>query len=231
MRKLGEALKAAVSEGYEPAEGAAAKSALMNENRRRVFEYLAWHPCATAGEVARALAVSDPTASWHLAKLVEAGYAQAARRGSGRGFCASDLGLQESEMSIWAALSERGAPRALAHVLTTPGLTTGQLAGKMVQRSAGRALRALREAGLVVAVVDGRFHRYYPGGAVSAIERSAPRRLRDFRRRLVRRLERDRLAPEVRMAPGDILEVDVRFGAERATLRLPAASLLAGRLA
>jgi len=229
VRRLGDALKAAVSEGYEPSEGSAARSALMNENRRRVFEYLAWHPCATVGEVADALAVSDPTAAWHLAKLVEAGYAQPVQAPS-RSFCAAGLNLQEAEVSVLAALARGDAPRALALVLTTPGLTAGQLAAKMERRSARRVLQELADAGLLVAVVDGRFRRFYPGGAVSAIERNASRRLRDFRRRLLRRLEQDRLAPELRMAPGDAVEIDLHFGDDRATLRLPTASLITGRL-
>ena len=231
MPRLGEALKAAVSDGYEAAEGVAARSVLMNGNRRRVFEYVAWHPCATASEVARALAVSGPTAAWHLGKLLEAGYVQQARRGRLRTFHASGLGLAEAEAAGLAALAQPGAARALAAVLTAPGLTAAQVAAKLERRTAHGPLHALLAAGLAVAVADGRYRRYYPGGSVTSIERNAPRRLRDFRRRLARRLEQDRLSPEVRMAPGDVVEIDVRFGEERATLRLPAGSLLAGRLA
>ena len=37
MRKLGEAMKQVVSDAYEAEEGVAAKSALMNANRRRAL--------------------------------------------------------------------------------------------------------------------------------------------------------------------------------------------------
>ena len=230
MPKLGEALKALVSENLRAEEGTATQSVLMNRNRRRVFEFVAWHPCATASEVAQALAVSDPTAAWHLAKLAEAEYVQEARRGRRRVFHATALGLTEPEVEGFAALGEPGASRTLRHVLATPGLTAGELAAKAKRPSARRPLHALLAAGLVVTVQDGRYRRYYPGAVVSAIERAAPRRLRDFRRRLLRKLQRDRLAPEVRLAPDDVAEIDVRFGEERATLRLPVGSLLVGRL-
>jgi len=231
VRKLGEAMKQVVSDAYEAEEGVAAKSALMNANRRRAFEYVAWHPGATATEVARALDASDPTAAWHLRKLVDAGYVQETRLPRARVYCVASLGLAQAEITGLAALSNADAARAFTSVVTTPGLTGTQIADRMGASSARASLRSLIAANLVVAVTDGRFRRYYAGAGVAAIERTSARRLRDFGRRLVRKLERDRLSPEARRAPGDVLEIDLRFGDERATLRLPAGSLLAGRLA
>ena len=229
-RKLGAALKAVVSEAYESESHAAAKSALMNENRRRVFEYLAWHPCCTAAEIARALSVSRPTAAWHLAKLVEVGYAIGAPRGRDRRYCAAGMGLAEPETAALTALANHGASRIFLEAITTPGLTGTQLAQRLNRESVRAAIRALVTANLLVAVDDGRYRRYYPGGAASALEKNAAKRLRDFRKRLLRRIEADGLSPEVRAVPGDVVELDVRFGDERATVRLPATSFLAGRL-
>ena len=231
MRKLGEALRRVVSDAYVAEEAVAVRSALMNANRRRAFEYVAWHPGATATEVARALAASEPTAAWHLRKLAEAGYVQEVRVGRTRVYCPAGLGLRDGEVAGLVALSDARATRALHIVLTTPGLTAPQIAGRVGGASVRGALRALLGTGLVVAIVDGRYRRYYPGAGVADLERGSGRRLREFGRRLVRRLERDRLSPEARAAPGDVLEIDVRFGEERATLRLPAGSLLAARLA
>jgi len=229
-RRLGSALKAVVSEVYEAEPRTAAKSALMNENRRRVFEYLAWHPCCTTAEVARALSVSGPTAAWHLAKLVEAGYAIGISRGRDRQYCAAGMGLADAETATLAALADPGASRVFLEAIATPGLTAAQLARKVGVGNARRAIRDLVAANLLVAVEDGRYRRYYPGEAASSLEKNAARRLREFRKRLLRRIEADRLSPEVRAAPGDVVEIDVRFGGERATMRLPGTSLLAGRL-
>ncbi len=229
MRKFGEALREVVAERYEGEEGVAARSVLMNANRRRVFEYVAWHPCAGAAEVARALRVSGPTATWHLAKLVDAGYAQETRRGRRRVYHPAGLGLGASEIEGLAALAEPGAVEIVALVLRTPGLTPRDLAAKG-KGGLRRTARALAAAGLLATVADGRFRRYYPGPALAAIERTAPKRLRSFRRLLLRQLSRDRLSPVPRAAPGDVLEIDVRFGGERATIRVPKESLLAGRL-
>lgn len=229
MRKLGQALKQVVSERSEAEEGGAAKSALMNANRRRVFEYVAWHPCATAGEVARAIRVGGPTAAWHFAKLVEAGYIQASRHGRRRLFHVAGLGLDASDVSGLAALAEPRASDVLTLVVESPGLTATDLADK-IGTNVRRAVRLLADARLVASVADGRYRRYYPGPALGAIERTAPKRLRTFRRQLLRMLASDRLAPEARAAPGDVLEIDVRFGDVRATIRVPTESLLAGRL-
>jgi len=231
VRRLGDALKQVVSDAYVAEAGAAARSVLMNANRRRAYEYVVWHPCATATEVARALEASDPTAAWHLRKLAEAGYVQAERRGRARVYVASGLGLAEAEVAGLAALADPDGARVLATALATQGLTGSQLAERIGRSSVRGSLRALAASGLLVAVQDGRYRRYYPGAGVAALERTAAKRLREFGRRVVRKLERDRLAPEARRAPGDVLEIDVTFGDERATLRLPAGSLLAGRLA
>ena len=160
MRKLGDALKQVVGEGYEAEAESGAASVLMNDNRRRAFEYVAWHPCCTAGEVARALGVRDPTAAWHLRKLAEAGYVQEFRFPRGRVYGAAGLGLEPPDVAGLAALSEANTPRALALVLTTPGLTAMELAAKMDRRSARGPLRAMLASGLVVAVAAGRYRRY-----------------------------------------------------------------------
>ena len=230
MRKLGEALKAVVSEAYDAETSAAPRGALMNANRRRVFEHVAWHPCCTVADVTRALRLSGATAAWHLHKLVEAEYVNEVRVGRVGRYLASGLGLDPEEVAVLAALAHAISGQAFAIALTTPGLTAEELAGRLGRKSARRPLRALVAASLVVPVVDGRYRRYYPGPAVSTLEKNAGRRMRDFRRRLLRRLEGDRLAPQVRTAPGDVLEVDVVFGDERATMRLPMGSLLATRL-
>src|SRR3972149_1847892 len=111
-------------------EGVAAGPALMNSNRRRVFEYVAWRPCATTGEVARALEVSDPTAAWHLRKLVEAGYVQPMRQGRRVVFHAASLGLEATEAAGLAALSEADAASILPFVLATPGLPPAALSAE-----------------------------------------------------------------------------------------------------
>jgi hypothetical protein len=229
-RRLGAALKAVVSEEHEAEPSGTARSVLKNENRRRVFAYLVWHPCATPPEIARALSVSGPTASWHLGKLVAAGYATGPPRGRGRRFWASGMNLTEPEIAALAVLANPRASRIFVEALATPGLTGAQLAAKVGRGSARRDIHDLVGVNLLVAVEDGRFRRYYPGTAASALERTAAKRLREFRKRLLRRLEDDRLSPEVRAAPGDVVEVDVRVGGERRSLRLPRTSLLAGRL-
>ena len=229
-RKLGAALKAVVSEEYGSESKGAAESALMNENRRKVFEYVAWHPGCSPGEIARALSVSGPTASWHLGKLVAAGYATGPLRGRNRRFSAAGMNFTESEMSALSALADSTANRIFLDTLATPGLTGAQLASKGRRGGAHRAIRQLVDADLLVTVEDGRFRRYYPGPAADVLEKGAVKRLREFRKRLVRRLQVDRLAPEVRAAPGDVVEIDLHFGGEHTTIRLPASSLLAGRL-
>jgi len=230
VRKLGQALKQVVSEPVETERGAAARSVLMNANRRRVFEYVAWHPCCAAAEIAHALDVSGPTAAWHLRKLAEAGYVVEPVLGRARRYHVAGMALEPNELGGLAALADETARSALAAIVQRPGVTTRDLADRTDRAGLRRAVRTLAAAGWISTVVDGRFRRYYPGPTLAAIERSAPRRLRDFRRRLLRRLERDWLAPEARPAPGDVLEIDIRFGGVKATLRVPTESLLRSRL-
>jgi hypothetical protein len=145
-------------------------------------------------------------------------------------FHPAGLGLDDAELATLAALARPPASDLFRLAMETPGLTAVELAERVGRAGARRATRTLVAANVLVAVADGRYRRYYAGAAAAALEKNAGRRLRDFRRKLLRRLEEDQLAPEVRTAPGDAMEIELRFGDERATIRVPSASLLAGRL-
>ena len=77
MPKIGDALKKAVEvkpQEVEDTSRARLSSALMNANRRKIFQFLITHPCSNTSQIAETLELSRSTISWHLDYLVKSGY-------------------------------------------------------------------------------------------------------------------------------------------------------------
>jgi hypothetical protein len=74
---------------------------------------------------------------------------------------------------------------------------------------------------MIVPVIDGRFKRYFPTDSVAAIENESIKRLRQFKRFLMKKLEGDRLNPEVHMSRTREAEIQIRIGKTRSTIAVP----------
>jgi len=75
--------------------------------RSRMLSYLLSGHCASAGELARAVSVSAPTASGHLAKLLDAGLVACEPRGRHRYYRLADAEVAHA-LEALALLAERG---------------------------------------------------------------------------------------------------------------------------
>jgi DNA-binding transcriptional ArsR family regulator len=229
-RRLGEALRQRVVEDAmpQPILGGEGESILMNPNRQRILEHLAFHPCSSLAQVAAALRMSGPTVQWHVAKLTRARYLRGLPSGRSQLYYPADLPLDAAETSILATVNGFGAGRLLALIAAHPGLTLRQLseaAGVGVGAARLQSVR-LASSDLAVVVTDGRYRRFYPGGALARLDRGARRKLRVFRARLLKRLEMERLRPRARPTLSREHEIELQVGDRAYVLRLPANSLL-----
>jgi len=228
-RRLGEALRAMVSAeaGGERASGAG-ESVLMNPNRQRIFEFLCFYPCSTPSQISQALRMSGPTVQWHLVKLARAEYVRDSPSGRSHLYFPAGLGLDDLELATLTAVNGLGGSRLLSVVVAQPGLTLRQL-GEATGLGAGAVrLQASRlaNAGLLVVVTDGRYRRFYPSEAILRLEKAARRKLRAFRARLLKRMERERLSPTTQLSLSREQEVQIRVGDRAYVMRLPSGSLL-----
>jgi DNA-binding transcriptional ArsR family regulator len=202
MAKIGDALKRAVEtrpeDGADTTSGARPSSALMNANRRRIFQFLCSRPCSDLSATSAGVGLSRSSVSWHMDALVEADYLTVFMRSGRPRYCPSGL-VSPANMALFAALAEDGCGAVLTTVTVTPGMDRAMLASATGMGSAkvGRCVSSLLEVGLLARVRDGRHARYFPTDRLEAAMPAERRALKEFVRRLVRRLAAEHLRPDV----------------------------------
>jgi predicted transcriptional regulator len=224
-KKMGEALKEIVGEGTDE-EGETKRrpvSVLMNPNRQRIFQFLCNFPCSHQKRIATRLELSNPTVRWHLQKLVRSGYVKGKVVRGRTIFYPAEMvsGNRAIEAFYW--MGNRGVNLIFRTVLENQGCTIQDLTEAM---DGGRSkirsgLATLEKLGMIVPVVDGRFKRYFPTDEVSTIESENRKRLRQFKRFLMKKLVSDRLNPEVHMSRSREAEIQIRIGKTRTNLTIP----------
>jgi DNA-binding transcriptional ArsR family regulator len=159
--------------GRGDADVSAVAALLAEPSRAAMLMALTDGRALAAGELARAGGVSAPTASAHLARLLEAGLVTVVQQGRHRYYRLADAEVAEV-MEVLARISPRPAVRSLrqstrARLLAEARTCYDHLAG----RAGVELLGALVEGGHLVAVDDG-----YPGAAPDAYVVSATGRVR-----------------------------------------------------
>lgn len=222
---MGEALKRVVGEGAEERDKERRRpvSVLMNPNRQRIFQFLCTFPCSHQKRIAGGLELSNPTVRWHLEKLMRGGYVMSTEVSGRVVYYPSEMIAGDRAIATFFWMGDREVNSLFRAVLENQGATIEELAETMEGgRSKVRsALTTLERLGLIVPVVDGRFKRYFPTDEVSNIESENVKRLRQFKRFLMKKLEEDRLNPEVRMSRTREAEIQIRIGRTRSFLYIP----------
>jgi DNA-binding transcriptional ArsR family regulator len=230
---LGKALQRAVGvPGQQEARpGRGRSSALMNSARQELLMYLSRNPCSHMRAIARGLGWSMPTVDWHMRKMMGAGIVQEKRVGRKRIFYITGQVSSEDQRAC-THLSQEIPRRLLKAVAATPGLTQGELAGKLKQRDIGRHLKTLVALGLLAEMRDGRFKRYFLDPAVMDRDRCYQKQAKTFKKDILRMLRTDGLDAWVMTARDGLLEIDISVGRSKRTIILhvtPFAALMSGR--
>lgn len=105
---------------YEPRVARVA-AMIADPARSRMLAYLLAGHYASAGELAQAASITAPTASGHLAKLLESGLVAAERRGRHRYFKLADADVAHA-LEALALLAERGRHERAWHSPAREGL-------------------------------------------------------------------------------------------------------------
>ena len=132
MPKIGDALKKAVEikpKEEEDTSRAKPSSALMNANRRKIFQYLLKQPCTNAGQIAKALELSRSTVSWHLDYLVKSGYVDSHIDNKKKIFCPSGL-ISRKRIVVFSLLNQPAGMLIYRAVVREPGQDPGMLKEK-----------------------------------------------------------------------------------------------------
>lgn len=226
-KSMGKALKDVVDispgKTAEERERRRMESVLMNRNRRRIMQYLLKHPCCKSGDIAEGLSMSTTTVKWHLRKLREKGFVEERIVYKKPVFYLVKMIADREIISAISLVQSGFGNRLMAVLIENPGLAQGDisnLTGKSDQ-TCRQYLGLLETHGLVEVVVDGRHRRYYPTERISAIRKASRKRMRSFRTYLLKRLEEERLEPEIHLTTTRAAEILVKIGRERDVFRVP----------
>lgn len=224
-KRMGEALKRIVGEGADEKGEKKRRpvSVLMNPNRLRIFQFLCNFPCSHQKRIASGLELSNPTVRWHIQKLILSGYVKG-KVVSGRTiYYPAEMISGDRAIEAFYWMGDRDVNLLFRAVLERQGSTIEDLTAALDGgRSKARSgLATLERLGMIVPVVDGRFKRYFPTDEVSSIESQNRKRLRQFKRFLMKKLEGDRLSPEVHMSRSREAEIHVMIGGRRTSLKIP----------
>ncbi len=229
MPRLGEALRAMVGEGEEALQvKGRPESILMSQTRQRIFEHLCHYPASRLRPIARSLGMNATVVQFHLRKMTQHEYLAAGDVGGSSVYYPSDLRPAEEDIPVLAMLAEDSGREILKMIVEKPGLTPAEFAPEIGRSVAAvRKLTLLMESqGLVAVIVDGRHNRLFPGEGLPRFERKTRQMLRGMKSRLMRRLARDRLSPEVELDARRENTILLRVGGKHYRLRLPSDTLM-----
>lgn len=206
-RGVGRALQAALAQEGPGEDLEIEGPSLANARRRLVFRYLCLRPCARTGDIAQALDLSHATIRWHERNLLENGYLEL----ESVHFFPRGL-IDPRDASLFALLATPGRREVLLACHEEPGISLLELAAhvKLSRQSASKIATELSESGLLTLVEDGRFRRLYPTESLRRKREENRARVDSFSEHLMRRLEEDRLSPE--LLRRDESSILLRFG-------------------
>ena len=225
MPKIGDALKKAVEvkpQKEEDKSRAKASSALMNENRRNIFQFLLKQPCSSIGQVANALALSRSTISWHLDYLVKSGYVDSHIDNKKKIFCPSGL-ISRKSILVFSLLNQPASMLIYRAIVKEPGQDPSMLVEKIeASRShISEILKKMLGVGLISSIKDGRHVRYFPTDKYSQIVNKDTSSQKEFLRKLILKMNSEHLRPEVNELKGGGVNIQFKTPSQIARIEIP----------
>lgn len=220
---LGKALKRAV--GYEELDEEekgrerGRESVLMNETRQRILQLLCDRPCSHLRLISRNLNVSTPTTDWHLKKLIRNGFVSRQMVGKKKVYFPKDF-VAPGDVATFALLNEDLPRRVIQELLATPGLSQKALKQRIGKGALSRCLEQMRTGGIIDTITSGRYVHYYIDKALYARDREYSKRMKQFKRNMLKRLERDSMSPSIIKARELAVDIEVTSGHEKRVLTL-----------
>ncbi len=226
MKKIGDALKKAVEVKLPESDAVPPKrkraSAILNKNRKDIFQVLCFRPCIPVSRLCEELSLSRPTINWHLADLEEAGYVEKRIFFSRAVFYPSGMLGSEESKKILCLLNDPFPNKIYKMILLNPGMSTTALNEVLdIPRSSRTTLEKLHDSELITTLRDGRHLRYYPTTKLHELVKEEKRHQKTFRASLVKRLEKEFMRPEIREIKGRGLVITIHFGKKEERLEIP----------
>jgi predicted transcriptional regulator len=221
-KKMISALKEMVGEGEDFQEKIGKiRSALMNENRLAVFQFLCRVPGCSINAISDHTGLSTSTVKWHLQKLMIERYVVVFRAGNRMAYFPKGM-VEERFMKVLSILNEHMPMTILWILLKTPGMTQKELRGSLGAgiQPARLAIGKLERSNIVLAVIDGRFRRYYPSGELRELTALNRKKVRQFKALLLRRFDDELLNPKMVLSKSGESLIEISIGQSKNRIQI-----------
>jgi DNA-binding MarR family transcriptional regulator len=130
--------------------------------------------------------------------------------------------IDESDVALFAAMNHERATRILRRILSNSGITQKDLLNhvQLNQRTVVRHTQELEHVGLIDIIQDGKFRRYYPTPQIEKMMTDYRKRVKRFRKHLLKKLKDDGVNPKVVRATDSALHVKITSGDKKNVLEL-----------
>ncbi|MCK5310122.1 MAG: winged helix-turn-helix transcriptional regulator [Thermoplasmata archaeon] len=223
--KIGDALKKAVE--VKPQEKidrsrSRASSALMNSNRRNIFQYLCRQPCSGIGQISEALELSRSTVSWHIDYLVKSGYLDHELTGKKRAYCPAAL-LTRKSMQVFSFLNHSSSLKLYQEILNEPGQDKAMLRKKVEASNShvSEILKSMIDMQLISSVRDGKHVRFFPTDESVQIMKKDLASQKEFIRFLIKKMSSEHLQPEIADLKGGGVTIHLKVPGQTAKIEIP----------
>ncbi|MDO9536875.1 MAG: winged helix-turn-helix transcriptional regulator [Thermoplasmata archaeon] len=168
----------------------------MNQNRRKIFQYLCAHPCLEIGPIAKGIGLSRSSIKWHLDKLIDSGYVQI--HGEKIAYCPYRL-ISRKNIGLFSILARDKCMAVYKAILQNPGSDPSAIKGllNISPTKIRSCLSDLMEMDLISLMKDGKYTRYFPTERYNEAIREEKITQREFVRYLVNKLSMEHLKPEI----------------------------------
>jgi DNA-binding transcriptional ArsR family regulator len=213
VRRLGPALRDALSRGAAPSEvrGSRSGHSAMGSCEARILSYVSHRPCSIKSQIAMAMEISPASVDWHVRRLCK-NELLAPRELGGR-MCYACVGmLKDEELPLFRVLASGQHRELLAMLLTKGGQSQEELLGFSGEPRASlrRWLKELQGVGTLYSVKDGRTVRYYCSDVLASGADGYMERRKAFLDGTLARFEAQGLRPKI--LKSDPSEVHILVG-------------------
>jgi DNA-binding MarR family transcriptional regulator len=130
--------------------------------------------------------------------------------------------IEEGDVALFAAMNHERATPILRKIISKTGITQKRLLDdvQLNQRTVVRHTKELEQVGLIEIIQDGKFRRYYPTQQIEKMITDYRKRVKRFRKHLLKKLKDDGVNPKVVRATDSALHVKITSGSKKNVLEL-----------
>jgi predicted transcriptional regulator len=186
---IGKALASAIKDPATTGQENTGRHIFQSQHRRAIFSMLTLTPCIGTVHLARLSGIAPNTVKWHLDKLLKAGYLVKHSEGRHSFYFPEGL-ISHGEVMLFATLNDPRTGMVYRGILGSPGTSQSSLAAETGEsrQAISRILDRLESQGLLTAVIDGAYTRYYPTKLLPESAENFYRHSKEFLEYIIRRV-------------------------------------------